>query len=141
MTNVDIGERSAYPFDGEIYYVPDQPGSGRTTLNRYFNAGVTDHADGTNSPAGYTLEETLGFPWAEPSLPGLEVLSEAVNPSTGDYALVAPSESLPGYTVSPLAVYGYPRFVNRAEVILSLSAGGVTVESNKAAGGVTWRWS
>ena len=50
MTNVDIGERSAYPFDGEIYYVPDQPGSGRTTLNRYFNAGVTDHADGTNSP-------------------------------------------------------------------------------------------
>ena len=141
MTNVDIGERTAYPFDGEIYYVPDQPGSGRTTLNRYFNAGVTDHADGTNSPAGYTLEETLGFPWAEPSLPGLEVLSEAVNPSTGDYALVAPSESLPGYTVSPLAVYGYPRFVNSAEVILSLSAGGVTVESNKAAGGVTWRWS
>jgi hypothetical protein len=27
------------------------------------------------------------------------------------------------------------------EELLSLSAGGVTVESNKVAGGVTWRWS
>ena len=140
MTSADFAERTTYPFDGEIYYVSDQPGSGRTPLSRYVNAGATDHADGTAPPDGYSLEETLGYPWTQASLPGLELLSEAVNPSTGDYALVAPSDSLPGYSASSLGVYGYPRFVNSSEALLSLSAGGVTVESNKAAGGVTWRW-
>ena len=140
MTSADFAERTTYPFDGEMYYVSDQPGSGRTPLNRYVNAGATDHADGVSPPDGYSLEETLGYPWTQASLPGLEHLSEAVNPSTGDYALVAPSESLPGYSVSSLGVYGYPRFVNNSKVLLSLSAGGVTVESNQAAGGVTWRW-
>src|SRR5262249_3226776 len=106
----------------------------------YLNAGVPDHADGTDAPTGYNMEETLGYPWAKASLPGLDVLSEAVNLSTGDHALVAPSESLPGYTGSSLGVYGYPRFVNTTEEVLSLTAGGVTVESNKVAGGVTWRW-
>jgi hypothetical protein len=140
MTSIDFGERNVFPLEGQIYYVPDQSGSGRTALNRYFNAGITDHADGTNSPAGNTLEETLGCPWAQASLPGLDVLSEAVNSSTGDHALVAPSESLSGYTAGSLGVYGYRRFLNTTEAILSLSAGGVTVESNKVAGGVTWRW-
>jgi hypothetical protein len=57
MTSVDFGERNAYPFDGEMYYVSDQPSSGRTLLNRYLNAGATDHADGISPPNGYTLED------------------------------------------------------------------------------------
>ena len=61
MTSFDFAERNAYPFDGEMYYVSDQPGSGRTPLNRYVNAGTTDHADGTSPPDGYSLEETLGL--------------------------------------------------------------------------------
>ena len=82
MTSVDFGERNAYPFDGEIYYVSDKPGSGRTTLNRYVNAAATDHADGITPPDGYSLEETLGYPWTQASLPGLGLMSEADNPST-----------------------------------------------------------
>jgi hypothetical protein len=140
MTSVGIAERTAHVLDGGTYYVADKPADGRTALNRYLDAGATDHADGTNQPVGYTFEEVLGYPWAQASLPGLDVLSEAFNPSTGDYALIAPSENLFGYTASPLGVYGYPRFANASEVLLSLSGGGVTVESNKAAGGVTWRW-
>jgi hypothetical protein len=140
MTSIDFGERNAFPVEGQIYYVPDQAGTGRTTLNRYFNAGITDHADGTSSPTGYTLEEVLGYPWTQSSLPGLDILSEGFDPITGDYALIAPSESLPNYSSTSLGVYGYPRFVNTTEAILSLSSGGVTVESNQVAGGVTWRW-
>jgi len=136
MTSVGIAERTAYVLDGGTYYVADK----RTALNRYMNAGATDHADETTQPAGYTFEEVLGYPRAQASLPGVDVLSEAFNPSTGDYALIAPSENLFGYTASPQGVYGYPRFASVPEVLLSLSAGGVTVESNKAAGGVTWRW-
>jgi hypothetical protein len=140
MTSFGFDERNRFPLEGQIYYVPDQSGTGRTTLNRYLNSSSTDHADGTDAPPGYTLEGALGYPWAQASLPGLDVLSEAVNSSTGDHALVAPSESLSGYTASSLGVYGYPRFANTTEAILSSSGGGVTVESNKVAGGVTWRW-
>jgi hypothetical protein len=140
MTSIGFDERNRFPLEGQIYYVPDQSGTGRTPLNRYLNSSATDHADGTDAPSGYTLEEVLGYPWAQASLPGLDVLSEAVNSSTGDHALVAPSESLSGYAASSLDVYGYPRFASTTEAILSLSAGGVTVESNKVAGGVTWRW-
>jgi hypothetical protein len=50
MTSADFAERNAYPCDGEMYYVSDQPGSGRTPLNLYVNADTTDHADG-NKPA------------------------------------------------------------------------------------------
>jgi hypothetical protein len=67
-------------------------------------------------------------------------LSEFLNSGTGDYALLAPSESLPGYNPQPLTAYGYRRFGNASEVLLSLSAGGVTVQSNEVAGGATWRW-
>jgi hypothetical protein len=67
-------------------------------------------------------------------------LSEFLNSGTGDYALLAPSEILPGYNPQQLAAYGYPRFGNASEVLLSLSAGGVTVQSNEVAGGTTWRW-
>ncbi len=75
MTSVDFGERNAYSFDGEIYYVSDQPGSGRTPLNRYVNAAATDHADGITPPDGYSLEETLGYPWTQASLPGLGLIT------------------------------------------------------------------
>ena len=66
---------NAYSFDGEIYYVSDQPGSGRTPLNRYVNAAATDHADGITPPDGYSLEETLGYPWTQASLPGLGLIT------------------------------------------------------------------
>jgi hypothetical protein len=140
MASFGSAERSMFPSEGQIYYVADQPGSDRAGLNRYVNATITDHADGVNPPAGYTLDQTLGYPWTQASLPGLELLSEGFNSTRGDYSPMLPGESIPGYTASSLGVYGYPRFANTPEALLSLSAGGVTVESNKVAGGVTWRW-
>jgi hypothetical protein len=61
MTSADFAERNTYPFDGEIYYVSDQLGSGRTPLNRYLNAGATDHADGTTPPDGETGEDVVNI--------------------------------------------------------------------------------
>src|SRR6266581_6137142 len=140
MTTIGPDERSSYPLEGQVYYVPDQPASGRTTLNRLINSGGTDHADAINNLMGYSQDMVLGFPWTGASGLGMAQLSEFLNSGTGDYALLAPSESLPGYSPQALAVYGYPRFGNASEVLLSLSAGGITVESNKVAGGVVWRW-
>jgi len=140
MTTIGPDERSSYPLEGQVYYVPDQPASGRTTLNRLINSGGTDHADAINNLMGYSQDMVLGFPWTGASGLGMAQLSEFLNSGTGDYALLAPSESLPGYSPQALAVYGYPRFGNASEVLLSLSAGGITVESNKVAEGVVWRW-
>src|SRR5437870_1597908 len=140
ITTIGPDERSSYPLEGQVYYVPDQPASGRTTLNRLINSGGTDHTDAISNLSGYSQDIILGFPWTSPSGSGVSQLSEFLNSGTGDYALLAPSESLPGYNPQPLAAYGYPRFGNVSEVLLNLSAGGVTVQSNEVAGGVVWRW-
>src|SRR5262249_8449605 len=139
MTCCGSLDSNSYPSEGDMYYVADQPGSNRDPLNRYVNAGAPEHADGMRPLDNYTLEEVLGYPWTQAS-PGLTLLSEGFDLRTGDYALMLPSESLPGYSASSLGVYGYPRFAKNSEVVLNLSGGGVTVESNAVAGGVIWRW-
>ena len=45
-----------------------------------------------------------------------------------------------GYQRYDYPRYGYPRYGNVDEVLLILSAGGVTVQSNAVAGGALWRW-
>jgi hypothetical protein len=72
MTSVGSDERNIFPLEGQIYYVPDQSATGRTSLNRYLNTSGTDHADGISVPAGYNLEENLGYPWSQGALPGLD---------------------------------------------------------------------
>jgi hypothetical protein len=140
MTSIGPYERTAYPLEGQVYYIPDQPGSDRTPLNRFVNSDGTDHADALSKMSGYSKDIALGFPWTTASGLGTSQLSEFLNSGTGDYALLAPSEVLSGYNPQPLAAYGYSRFGNASEVLLSLSAGGVTVQSNEVAGRATWRW-
>ena len=140
MTTVGPNERTWYPLEAQVYYVPDQAANGRPTLNRVVNSSATDHADTIAGLSGYSQDMELGFPWSGSTTVGIVQLEEAFNSSTGDYALLAPSETLSGYLAQPLAGFGYPRYGNAAEVLLSLSAGGVTVQSNAVAGGSTWRW-
>jgi hypothetical protein len=141
MTTFGPNERGNYPLEGQVYYVPDQPGSDRTTLNRLISAGGADHADATETLNGYSMDQTIGYPWTNSSLPALAPILEELNSLTGDYAMLVPPENIPGYTSHSLPVYGYPRYGNAGEVLLSLSsAGGVTVESNAVAGGALWRW-
>lgn len=140
MTTVGPDERGVYPLEAQTYYVSDKTASGLITLNRVINYSGTDHADTVTSLSGYSQDMELGFPWRTGSAPGVAQLAEAFNSTTGDYALFAPSEMLPGYVPAPLVAYGYPRYGSAAEVLLSLSAGGVTAQSNAVAGGTTWRW-
>jgi hypothetical protein len=139
-TTVGSGERTSFPLESQTYYVPDQAGNSRETLNRVVNSSGTDYADAISDLSGYSQDMELGFPWNNGNTAGAAQLEEAFNSLTGDHALLAPSENLLGYVRQPLAAYGYPRYGNAAEVLLSLSAGGVTVQSNAVAGGSTWRW-
>jgi hypothetical protein len=128
------------PSEGQMFYVPSGQELGTVALNRFWN-NVNDHLDSTRSSvAGYALEGPTGFPFSSNSLLGLAPLYEGVN-SAGDHALMRGSEELAGYTRQPLRAYGYPRFGNQSESILSLDAGGVRIESNRVYGGALWRWT
>jgi hypothetical protein len=96
MTTVGPNERNSYPLEAQTYYVPDHSASGQTTLNRVVNSSETDHADTITPLSGYSQDMELGFPWNSGSAPGLTQLDEALNNATGDYALLAPSETLAG---------------------------------------------
>lgn len=108
MTTFGPDERTAYPLEAQLYYVPDGSSNGQTALNRMINSTGTDHADAVTSLAGYTLDDFLGYPWSSASLPGLAAMTEGSNSTTGDSAMVLPSEDLAGYVAQPLPVYGYP---------------------------------
>ena len=141
MTTVDPSERDLFPLEGQLFYVPQSPMPGETPLYRLLNFTGTDHADSTTAVKGYAVEGPLGFPWdTKPSVPGLIQLFEGFDRQTGDHALVRPDEFLPGYAPKALGVYGYGRFGNLEESLVSLSAGGVTIKSNRVAGGTLWRW-
>ena len=140
MTSFGPDERNNYPLEAQLYYVLDAPDSSATTLNRMVNAGGTDHTDAVGSLDGYSLDEILGYSWSNPA-PGLVQIPEGFNSATGDHAMMLPAEDLSGYVPQALPAYGYPRFGNQGEVLLDLTAGGVTVESNAVAGGVVWRWT
>lgn len=143
MTTIDPAAEACVPeecpSEGQIFYVPSGGELGTLTLYRFYND--TDHLDSTRAIVrGYWNEGPNGFPFDRLSLFGLALMYEGVN-STGDHALMTQSEQLTGYVKRPLGVYGYPRFGNAAESTLSLSAGGVEIESNRVYGGALWRWT
>jgi hypothetical protein len=140
MTSFGPNERSVYPLEAQLYYVPDAQVAGETALNRMVNTSNTDHADAVDVLDGYSLDEELGFPWSRASLPGLSQMEEGFNSITGDNAMLLPGENLPGYVPQTIPVYGYPRYGDAGEALLTLTAGGVQVQSNAVAGGVVWRW-
>jgi hypothetical protein len=141
MSSVGESERDSLPLESQTYYIAAQTSNTETALNRVVNSAATDHADTISSLSGYTQDMLLGYPWTSAVNPAMVQLIEGFNSSAGDYALLAPSENLAGYVAQPMAAYGYPRFGNSSEVILSLSGGGVTIESNLVAGGAIWRWT
>src|SRR6516164_7538113 len=142
MTSFGPNERAVYPLEAQLYYVLDsQQATGQVELNRMINAGGLDHADATGELNGYVMDEILGYGWSDGSLPGLTQIAEGFNSVTSDHAMLIAGENLPGYVSQPLSVYGYSRYGNAGGGVLTLSAGGVEVQSNAVAGGVVWRWT
>jgi hypothetical protein len=141
LTTILPDAPATYRFEGQQFYVPSDAISATIELQRLVNSTRTIHLDSTSAVAGYIAQKLLGFPWTDQdSAPGLSALNEGFNQITGDYALMRPAEALRGYVPQPLGVYGYPRYGNRNESLLSLSAGGVSIQSNLVAGGALWRW-
>jgi hypothetical protein len=143
---ISSAERNEYPLDGAIFYIPGQghPGVGTVPLYRLYNG--QDHMvslDPHEGEAdGYHVEEILGYPFVAPQ-PGTSELIRTYNPSTGHHSLRNSTglETEEGYVDQRMGVFGYPRYYNQREQLLTLSGGGITVDSNEAAGGALWHWT
>lgn len=143
---VDSNERDLYPLDGAIFYVPmkTHPALGTVPLYRLYNGG--DHMVSLNphdgAAQGYHVEGILGYPFVSQQ-PGTSELIRTYNPATGHHSLRNSTglESEEGYVDQPMGVFGYPRYYNQSEKLLTLSGGGITVDSNEVAGGSLWQWT
>ena len=127
--------------EGQQFYIP---ATGSNTLYRTFSPVRGDHRDSLrrSGPGGYVQDGVLGSPWAScGAVPGLKPILDGVNPASGDHATMRPDEILPGYTVQRQLGCGYQRYGTAGEDLLTTSAGGVTVSSNRVAGGSVWRWT
>lgn len=87
-------------------------------------------------------EGVIGYAWnSSLAVPGISPMWRLVNPSTNDHAQVKSGDSIAGYSVTEIpGLYGYSRYNTTSEDHLTLSAGGVTIKSNRVAGGAVWSW-
>jgi hypothetical protein len=134
---------SGWAYGGATFYAPvsaNPGGTSTTQLYRLYKGW--DHMDSPNpGEGGYATEGGLAYPWKnETQTAGLTELRRGYNASTGDHALMTPDAPLSGYTPEYLGLWGYQRYGNAAEALLSLSAAGVQISSNRVAGGSLWSW-
>lgn len=142
MTTQSTSERDLYTNRGAFMYVPYAGITGAVPLYRLY--GNADHIDSKlPNEAGYTNEGVTGYVWTSGSaVRGLGEMKRLVNPSTNDHAQIKSGDSIAGYTtVEATGAYGYPRYNKTAEDLISLTGGGVTISSNKVAGGALWSWN
>jgi hypothetical protein len=147
MSTVEAREFiNAFPLDGQVYYLPRNNLRGTTPFYRLYHpniAGHMDHMDSTShGEGGYSTESPLGYPFTDSNASrGLANILRTFNPSNGDHGLRSPNEQLPGHIDEPRNVFGWPRYLNQSTSFLPLSAGGVTIESNRITGGAIWHWT
>lgn len=159
MTTTATSDLS-YPSDGAIYYLPSASSDYYGTLplyGLYYNKTTfptfSDRMDSMSdsevvdgkaygSPTPPAPPTPLGYGFQSgTTLPGLSQLTRVSN-TARDHATIRPGESLSGYTSSEnLTRWGYARYGNSATSMLGLSAGGVSIESNRVAGGALWNWT
>lgn len=140
MTTNSSVERSAFPGRGAFIYIAKNSTPSTTPFYRLYN-GV-DHMDSyIAGEGGYGTEGALGYIWTSASaLRGLGKPSR-VYPTRGDHAEVRLGDTIAGYAnVDAPNLYGYLRYNNIAEDFSTTTAGGLTVKSNKVAGGAVWSW-
>ena len=126
--------------DGLYYYIPQSPQAGYLSLYRLFNG--SDYMTSTQAgESGYSTDATLGYLYPA-QLDGTTEVTRWFDSSTGDHAIRRSGESMPGYTQQslPTAGYAYERFGESSSTMLTLSGGGVTIQSNVQAGGAIFSW-
>lgn len=143
----DFRQLTNYDSEGAIFYVPTNAQAGSQLLKRWISSYNSEHMDYFSQPSGYNDDlVSLGYPWPNQEA-GTEAIRAMWKLSAGDHATIHSSEisafqglgySLDGYSLG----FGYPRYNSVAESLLKVPATtttGITVYSNRVAGGSVWR--
>lgn len=147
MTTPFIGDIDSYPSDGAIFYVPSSNIASTSPFYRLFKSSIPDHMDSfTLGEDGYNTDLLLGYPYSSSTASSGIGQIMRYRKGTTDRAIGRADESASftskGYSLETAqAGWAYQRFNQTAEALLSLSAGGVTIESNAVAGGALWKWT
>jgi hypothetical protein len=148
MSTTRADERDGWPGDGQVWYLPSSQVAGTVPVYRLYHPNIGGHMDHMDSltagEGGYQTEwdRTLGYAYTNSAaVPGLSRLVRTYRSATGDHGTRSNNEPvMSGFTDEPLNAYGWSRYNNQNTSLLSTSAGGVTVSSNKVAGGAVWHW-
>lgn len=144
MDTVSRAEFDNFPGSGLSYYLPGENGSGYVNVFRHRNNTSGQHLPSNfNTIDGSTFDGRIGFafPSATSTPGGLTPLARLHDATTGDRFLALPGETRPGYTTQSMDGYGWARNLTNNENLISLSGGGVSIQSNLNAGGSLWRWT
>ena len=147
MTTITPGERDSFYNEGQIYYLPRYQYGGTRPLYRLFHPnwyGHMDHMESvTAGEAGFQTEAPVGYAYSSSSGGyGLSQYLRTFNGCNGDHgnrSVHEPAKSC--YGDEGIAAYGWPRFAHTSWSPLTLTAGGVTIESNRVAGGALFHWT
>lgn len=146
MSSKDSLEYTNNNEEGAYYYISSSQTTGTAPLYRLYDSGLDDYMTSTQpNELGYSQDITLGYAYST-QLPGTVEITRWYDSSSDDHAIRRPGESEPAYgtyteQLLPDTVYGYPRYgLNDDEDMLTLTGGGVTIQSNLAAGGAIFSW-
>ncbi|HZN73639.1 MAG TPA: hypothetical protein VFC00_18360 [Micromonosporaceae bacterium] len=147
MTTLTAAERDGFPNEGQTFYLPAYQYSGTRPLYRLFNPnwyGHMDHMESlTPGEGGYQTESPVGYAYSAPSGAfGVSQYRRTFNNCNADHGSRSGWEPVKTcYVDEPLAAYGWARFANASSSALTLTGGGVTVESNRIKGGAIVHWT
>lgn len=135
--NASGGQCSAT--EGQIFYIPRDSIAGTHPLYWLYQPSVGDHMDSTlPNEGGYLNLGVLGYPY-DAQQSATTPVWRLFNSSTLDHATGQMAESIPGYASEGSLGYGYPRYyLQHAENLVTVTAGGVTIKANPVAGGAIW---
>ena len=147
FTSNDIKETpSAATFQGQSFYVPPANDSGRIPLYRLLRSNNGDHMVSLSkteaASAGYKYESTLGYPFSK-TLVGATELRRWSGAKNTDHLLGFAHENTAamGYIKEGIMGYGYARPGKTHVKLSTVSAAGVSLAANLAAGGAVWSLS
>jgi hypothetical protein len=145
MSTVSAAERKMLPSHGQTWYLAARALPGTRPLYRQYKAAPpSDHMDSSRATVrGYVEQEILGYGFADSSQSGTHELLRYYDSATGDHVTPGPHQRLPkSYALNEkFPLWSYPRYNNRATVLLKTSANGVTAAINRVAGGAIWSWT
>jgi hypothetical protein len=120
-----------------MFYLPKASEAGTSALYRLYKASGLDHMDSlTFSEMGYSTEFTIGYPYNN-QVTGTNELRRWYKPAINNHVTAFYGENVAayGYNQESVQGYGYKRYGNSGEKLVTVTGNEVVLKANLVAGG------